>query len=229
MTVQCQPAPDGNLPEARQRLRDAINELIDPRAEQVNGASAEIPSLFTQLYDAIPGAQGTGHSAARSLPPLWIDAARLVAWIDTSARKWQPDYDRCRHCKHCQQTLPAVARLALIRKKQWRPQDTALITGYSDLIDQWLAEIKILLTPQPIRALWAAEGGEHRGFAACPACDKTMAKKRDNAGEEVGTPALQLMNDGSTHCLACKTTWGPEQAMWVCRMLGYPLPDGVLQ
>jgi len=221
------------------------------------GWHTEIPSLLDRLYDALPGAQGIGHSAARSLPPIWLDAARLYACIDTQVRKWQVDYP------HCAQTLPATRRLETLRTKRWRPQDTALITDYATQLEAWVIEIDVLLTPEPVRALWAAEGG---GFAACPACDKTMAKKcvrvgepggtllqpstdatlrcrecsttwAENtfpmkcprSGEIVGTPALQLMSDGATHCLACTTDWSPQQATWVCRMLGYPLPSGVLQ
>jgi hypothetical protein len=234
---------DGHLPAAFTRMKRAIDALIEGAGQFTDtGKYAHIPSPYDQLYDAIPGSQGSGHEGlARSLPPLWLDATRLIGIIDAEVRKWQrhippsvpadfigplPFGWRRRQLNETPDTLPTVRRLIVIRERSYRPQDVKFLDDISDTIQGWIIDIEVLLTPETVHALWAAEGG---GFAACPHCDAKMAKKRDNAGEIVGTPALQLRKDGSTHCQACKTTWGPEQAMWVCRMLGYPLPAGVLE
>jgi len=219
VTAAHQVQPDGHLPAARERLHQAITQLIDPRTELANGVHAEIPSLIMQLYDAIPGAKGTGHSAARSLPPIWLDAARLYAWIDTQIRKWQPEYDHCQHCKHCTQTLPAVRRLEVLRGKRWRPQDTSKLQDYATQIENWAIEIDLLLTPQHVKHV----------AAACPACGHKTALRHDNAGDLVRVPALQIITDQGCTCVVCKAHWAPTHYMLLCKVLGFPVPEGVLE
>lgn len=233
MPATVETASDGNLPDSRRRLENAVESLIGPRGQMVNGAWAEVPSLYDQLFDAIPGQQGDGGHAARSMPPLWISASKTLADIDKAVRRWQPAVPsnfigplRAGWCRLSTRQAPTITRLECLVTRLYRPQDCNLIDGWSAQIEGWASMIDTLLIREPIRALWAAEGG---GFAACPACDATMARKRDDAGEIVQTPAMQLAKDGSTYCQACHTSWGPEQAQWVCRMLGYPLPHGVLQ
>jgi len=219
MTANIQPVhEDGNLPAARERLHQAITQLIDPHTELANGVHAEIPPLIMQLYDAIPGAQGTGHSAARSLPPIWLDAARLYACIDTQVRKWQTDYQHCPQCKHCSDTLPAVRRLETLQNKRWRPQDCRLLEDYAGQLENWVIEIDLLLTPQ------------HKWHLPnpCPACDTAIVYRKDTAGDHVRQPALQIGPMGC-ECLNCHYIWGPQLFQHLANVLGYPLPSGVLQ
>lgn len=211
--------PDGDLPAARQRLTDAITTLTDPRTEPTDNGHAEVPPLYVQLYDAIPGAQGTGHSPARSMPPMWLDAARLYAWIDTSVRKWQNDYDKCTHCKHCSKSLPAIRRLETMAAKRWRPRDCALILDYASQLEAWTIEIDLLLTPQHVKHV----------AAACPSCGHKTALRRDSAGEMVRVPALQIIAETGCTCVVCKATWGPQLYMHLSRVLGFDLPEGVLE
>lgn len=228
--------PDGHVPESRRRLEYAVAALIGSGGQMVNGSWAHVPSLYDQLYGAVPGSQGDGgHSAAaaRSKPPLWIAASKTLSDIDATVRRWQPAVPagfigplKAGWCRLATQQPPTATRLRFLVHRPFRPQDCAQIESWADQINSWAQDIDAMLISEPVRALWAATGG---GFAACPACDRTMAKKRDDAGEMVQTPAMQLAKDGSTYCQACRTTWGPEQARWVCRMLGYPLPAGVLE
>jgi len=212
--------PDGQLGPARDRLDDAITKLIDPQTQLANNKPAEIPALYLQLYDAIPGDRGTtNRSLARSMPPLWLDAARLYAWIDTTVRKWQPDYDHCKYCEHCSQALPVIGRLERLRAKRWRPQDTHQILDYAAQLENWAIEIDTLLTPQNIKHV----------AAACPSCNHKTALRRDNAGELVRVPALQIIAETGCTCVVCKAHWAPEYYLHLSRVLGFEMPAGVLE
>lgn len=198
------------LPAARAKLRDAISDLIDPQAETIDGEIVYIDSLYDQLIEAVPGQfLGRTNGAARSQPPLWIDAADLLTTIDRTVRTWQPTIpDR----------ITTITRLGRIQQHRWRPQDTQLITDYTRQLDDWTNRITTLFTETHIKHL----------PAACPACNKKTVYRRDNAGELVRKPALQITTLGC-QCQACKTVWGPELFMHLARVLGYQLPAGVLE
>lgn len=214
---------DGNLPAALRALEDAVAALIEPREELVDGQLLWTDSLYVQLQESLPGNQGSGHGQAGSVPPAWVDAMETLMNIDSMIEVWEP-----RPLIDVSADPPpiTVIRLQAIRSRNWRPMDCHSIEQITGIVKEWVEDIKVLFINEPVRALWAAQGG---GFAACPTCEKTMAKKRDRGGEMVQYPALQVLPDGATRCMACKTSWGPELAMWVCRQLGYPLPKGVLE
>jgi hypothetical protein len=219
---------DGELPAARRELEDAVAALTEPRSQYIDGRLEWTDSLYIQLQESLPGNQGAGQGQARSLPPAWLDAMETLHQIDSTVSAWQKDpgtFDGDLTPGH-PPTPETVRRLRLILNRQWRPQDCDFIEQIVTVVKEWVADIEVLFVNEPVRALWAASGG---GFAACPHCDKTMAKKRDRCGEMVQYPALQVLADGSTRCMACKTSWGPQLAMWVCRQLGYPTPAGVLE
>jgi hypothetical protein len=233
---------DGFLPAALRRLEDAVTALVDERSamsgladcvdcrmDRCPGHATWVDSWYDQLRDSLPGEQGGGHSGSpRSLPPAWVDAVKMLMEIDTAVQLWQRDpgvFDGDLTPGR-PPTPETVRRLRLIQARAWRPQDVDKIDDLTKNLEEWVAEIKVLFSTEPVRALWAAEGG---GFAACPQCGKTMAHKIDSAGDRVQYPAMQVLVDGSTRCMACKTSWGAEHAMWVCRMLGYPTPAGVLE
>jgi hypothetical protein len=63
---------------------------------------------------------------------------------------------------------------------------------------------------------------------ACNDSNSSVGINRESdMGEEVGTPALQLTVNGGT-CLACKESWPQEDLPWAARLVGAPLPEGVL-
>lgn len=214
-----QPAEDGSLPLALRKLDDALHALCEPRSQLADGRMAYVPSRYLQLQDATGGQQSNpgGGGGSKSRPPLWADAFDQLREIDVAVEAWQPAFNG---------VPPTVGRLRCLRARGWRPQDTKQIEQITSNLLEWVAAIDALFAEEPVRALWAAQGG---GFAACPHCGKTMAKKRDRGGELVQYPALQVLNDGSTRCMACKTSWSPQLAMWVCRQLGYETPVGVLE
>lgn len=234
-------AGDGNLPAAREHLHNAIAALIDPvpalagqpdcpdchnqncepdcTEHRCPGHTTFTDSLYIQLYDAVPGEQGTGHGTARSLPALWLDAAKTLSEIDAATRKWVPWYEHCRQCQHCAQKPPTVARLEILRDRRWRPQDCAEIRSKTADLERWVIDIETLLTPQHVKHV----------AAACPACGHKTAQRRDSAGELVRVPALQIVTDTGCTCIVCKATWGPQLYLHLCRVLGFPLPAGVLE
>lgn len=209
--------PDGNLPKARERLTRAVEALIDSRGQLVNGKWAEIPSLYLQLYDSVPGEQGNGHTPARSMPPLWLDAVKLLSEIDGATRKWQPTYTkpllRIHHL-----FPPTICRLRELLQRSYRPQDTHLMDDYSNQLEGWVIDIETLLTPQHVKHV----------TAPCPSCNHKTALRRDSAGELVRVPVLQIVAEQGCTCLVCKAHWPPPLYMLLCKVLGFPVPEGVV-
>jgi hypothetical protein len=206
--------PDGSLPESRKRLYHAVDALIEPRSQWINNTRVDIQPMYLQLYDAIPGAQGEGNHAARSLPPIWLDASSLLATIDGAVRKWQPVYvhpDR--------PLLPTVCRLCELTQRSWRPQDCKLMDDHSAQLEGWTVEIDMLLTPQHVKHV----------AAACPSCGHKTTKRRDSAGEIVRVPALQIVTEQGCTCLICKAHWPPAHYALLARVLGFPAPQGVIE
>lgn len=217
MPATVETASDGNLPDSRRRLENAVAALIDARDEYVNGQTAAIPSLYLQLYDAVPGEQGNGHSPARSMPPCWLDASALLAQIDGGVRRWQPAYTK--PALRVQHLLPpTVSRLRELLQRSWRPQDTRLMDDMSARLEGWVIDIDMLLTPQHVKHV----------SAACPNCDHRTTLKRDSAGEMVRVPALQIVAATGCVCVVCKAHWPPSLYMHLCRVLGFPTPEGVV-
>ncbi|EUA18451.1 putative phage protein [Mycobacterium xenopi 3993] len=61
-----------------------------------------------------------------------------------------------------------------------------------------------------------------------PGMRKKTVYRRDNAGDLVRQPALQITTQGCV-CQHCRTVWGPERFMLLAKVLGYDLPPGVLE
>lgn len=218
---------DGSLPDARRQLDDAISGLCDPKPQTLHdGRLTFVDSLYVQLRDAVPGGRGERSGLSHSQPPLWLDACDLLQQIDVAVHAWEHPFPALPGDLSHETDPVTVLRLRAVQTRPWRPQDTKSMIQIAKIIQEWVEDINGLFVDEPVRALWAAEG---KGFAKCPACDVAMTKRLDRCGDLVQYPALQLSNDGTTRCMACKTSWGPQEARWVCRMLGYPLPSGVLE
>lgn len=197
---------DGNIVAAKKVLGRAVQRLTAPKRHMTTNRWA--PSLYQQLVDDAAGAQGETHTPAKSLPPLWIDNLQLRAEIDRQAAVWCP----------VQGSTPD--RLNRLAWRQWRPQDTELVTGMSARVESWCESIQALLFP------------EQRVFvhgAACPSCGKRTCYRRDSAGDVVRQPTLKLVADQGCTCQACGAFWGPERYLFLCRLLGFELPEGVLE
>lgn len=200
--------PDGNINAARTRLEYAINRLCKPRMGVYHDRHLYAPSLYESLAGDLAGTQGDNRTPAKSLPPLWIDATQLKHDIDTQTRRWTP---------RCRATTPD--RLTLLKDKTWRPQDTDHVKGIAGQVDRWCDAIISLLDPESVKHI----------SAPCPACGKATIYRRDKAGEVVRQPALRVVTNVGCTCQHCDAHWAPEKYIWLCKLLGFELPEGVLE
>lgn len=229
------PTPEENLIEARTRLDDALHALAGPRPQPDpdTGQIQWADSLYHQLAEAVPG-QFLGRTGTqRSQPPMWVDAADLLTEIRKTVRAWHPD-----PLIHTAFHLGARAinvrlepghdltlrRLGLLTEYRWRPQDTPLLTRWANQIQTWTHRIETLFTEHHTKHL----------CAPCPACNTKTVYRQDTAGERVRQPALQITTnpDGTyrgCQCQNCGHTWAPEYFSHLARVLGYELPEGVLE
>jgi predicted RNA-binding Zn-ribbon protein involved in translation (DUF1610 family) len=194
------------LPQARRTLTDAVHRLTAPQHRHIAGKPRTAPSLYYQLCAEIAGTQGENHAPPKSMPPLWIDAAQLIADIDRQARRWEPGPDG------------TVSRLRVLADKTWRPQDTDLVFSMSITVTKWCNSIDALLDPVSVKDV----------AAACPACGaKHIYRTKD--GERVRQAALQIVTETGCTCQACDAHWGPERLLFLCKLLGFELPAGVME
>jgi predicted RNA-binding Zn-ribbon protein involved in translation (DUF1610 family) len=164
-------------------------------------------SLYRQLQEDLPGKKGDSRTPAKSLPPLWIDAAQLRIDMDSQTRSWCPK----------EQGIPQ--RLGNLSAKTWRPQDTDLVTEMARMVDMWCETILHLLDPESVKHI----------SAPCPSCGRAFIYRRDSAGESVRQPALKVVTNVGASCQHCDAHWAPDRYMFLCRLLGFDLPEGVLE
>lgn len=210
---------DGNLPQARRQLDDAISALADPQPQTLHdGTLTWLDSAYVQLRDAIPGSKRDRTGVAGSQPPLWIDACQLLHEIDTAVAAWERPFPAL--CGDLSDEPPPITilRLRAISDRSWRPQDVHSIQQIVAALESWCENITALLSDIP---RWHLP-------APCPACGRKTIYRHDNTGELVRQPALQITPQGCV-CAGCHTTWAPQYFTHLARVLGYALPEGVLE
>ena len=194
------------LPQAKRNLTDAVHRLTAPQHRILGDVLRTAPSRYHQLCAEIAGTQGENHAPPKSMPPLWIDAAQLIADIDRQARRWAP--------------APAdtTARLQHIAQVSWTPKDTEHVFSISITIAKWCNTIDALLEPVSVKDV----------SAACPACGaKHIYRMKD--GERVRQAALQIITETGCTCQACDTHWGPELYLHLARVIGFDTLPGILE
>ncbi len=196
------------LPQARRSLEDAVVKLVQPQHRVIAEKLRTAPSRYHQLAGELAGTQGDTHTPAKSIPPLWIDATQLLADIDTQTRRWEPRHN------------DTPARLSQIAHRSWRPQDVDLVSLIASQVSRWCDSIDKLLEPEHVK---------HIADAACPSCNKKHFYRKDSAGDTVRQPTLQIITSQGCECVACGAYWGPEKYLFLCKLLGFDMPDGVLE
>lgn len=199
---------DGNIQAARNRLEIAVKRLCSPQSCIHYDLTLSAPCLYDQLVGALAGKQGDTRTPAQSLPPAWVDALQLRAEIDAQTRKWL-----------VKSNLATTGRLRALMERSWRPQDTDLVSGMARTIGGWCESILHLLDPESRKYI----------NAPCPSCGRQTVYKRDAAGEIVRQPALVVITNIGATCQHCDAHWSPDRYLWLCRLLGFELPEGVLE
>lgn len=201
---------DGHLPSALTDFQGAINEFVEPVPTLHNGEMKYAPSVYMQLFDAVGGEQAqTGNGGgSKSKPPIWTDALVLLQDIDLMVSVWQPGYKGI---------PPTVARLRLLNQQSWRPQDVTHLQKMTNILKAWAIDIDRLFNPAHVKHV----------SAPCPNCNATHTYRRDNTGEPVRVPALQIITSTGCTCLVCKAVWTPDKYLFLCKLLGFELPAGI--
>jgi hypothetical protein len=238
-----QPQPDGNLPEARRELSNAISALTDPkptlagsrdcpkchneqcdpdcREHECPGHVEWVDSLYVQLRKAIPGEKRHRTGVSASQPPMWIGALDQLRKIDSTVTSWEPHWPLQLPSLWpfaYDDEYPTIQRLRILEKRRWRPQDCALIDERTEKILGWCDKITELLNETPKLSL----------PNACPACNTKVVHRPDpDGGPPLRSAALQIGALGCT-CAHCRYTWSPQHYVHLAAVLGYQLPEGVL-
>lgn len=200
---------DGNIVAARTRLHRAVQRLTAPQTGMHHHRAVIGKSLYEELADSLPGTQGETRTPAKSLPPIWIDASMLRTRIDTQTRQWV----KAPH------QVSTTTRLTILSDRTWRPQDTDHVNDIAHTIDNWCDSICHLLDPEDRKYI----------AAACPSCGRQTVWHKDSAGELVRQPALRVVTNVGASCQHCGAHWAPDRYLWLCRVLGFTLPEGVLE
>ena len=206
-------------PRRWRRLREAVERLTGERTALVNGSPATAPCLIDQLGNSIEGHRGTGNrGVARSLPPVWTDAVDLINDIEAAAKSW-PRVLPAPNIAPAKPPTTTVQRIRALPDRRWRPQDCGRLQKITLALNGWAVDIGDLLHP-PRRMSLAAP---------CPACGATRAYRTDSAGDRVRVPVLQVDAVRGAECLKCHASWGPGQFLFLCSVLGFDRPVGVLE
>lgn len=200
---------DGNIQAAQDKLRRAIERLSSPRYGVYHHTMLSAPSLYEQLCSDLAGTQGDNKTPAKSLPPLWIDAVELKREIDTEVRRWMPQTAK----------WDTVNRLFMLSQRTWRPQDTDMVKGMTRTVNHWCDAIINLIDPESVKHI----------SAPCPSCGRQTVYRRDKAGEVVRQPALRIVTNIGCTCAHCDAHWAPDKYLFLCKLLGFELPEGVLE
>lgn len=210
---------DGNIQAARERLNAAVSGLIDPQPRTVyldgnRTETAWLDSAYVQLRASTGGQNVSDKGDSRpGRLPIWVEAVDLLVEIDTEVAVWHP----ARPAPGVKPTT--VLRLEAIDTATYRPQDTAQVSRWAAAVRGWTHRIRTLLDPESIKHI----------SAPCPQCGTATVWRRDGTGEVVRQPALQLVTDQGCTCMACRTHWEPARYLFLCRLLGFDLPEGVLE
>lgn len=195
------------LPDAVDRLYAAVAGLIDPAKELVGGAVLAGPSAYEALLMEIPTSTSRevfSRGVRKSQPTIWCDALDLRVAIDRRVKDWRREGDS------------TPARLRALAASRWRPQDSGLVREYAAEVESWVSAIANMIDPPHIKGV----------SAPCPSCGRRW-HYRHRDGEQIRQPALQLAIESGCTCGVCGAHWPPERFLFLCRLLGFDLPEGV--
>jgi hypothetical protein len=192
-------SPEDGLPLAKRRLADAVATIADPVPLWVGGTCRWGEPIYAQLRSALRDKPQRHTPGWRAVAPCRLDALALIVEVDSTVATWEPNTKGS-----------TIDRLHQLIGRGYRPQDVALITGYSDRLQWWAITTTELLAPEARVYL----------RQPCPACGAHHCY-RDRSDERVRAPALKVSETGCW-CGACQAFWSPDQFHWLARLLGCP-------
>lgn len=195
------------LPQAVDDLYTAVGQLVDPLKEWHGGTLRQSPSLYEMLSGAVPARShgDGGRFVGRSMPPAWSDALDAKQNIDRRAKVMYPGGGS------------TPQRLRALAARRWHPQDVREVRDHAAEIASWAPTIRSLIDPAHVKHI----------DAPCPSCGRRWVY-RQSAGEQVRQPALSLVLDEGASCAACRVHYPPDKYLFLCRLLGFDLPAGLI-
>lgn len=212
-------ASDDGLPmRSRRRTMDlllATNELLavvgrlnDFAPSYINNTYLEIPGLYAQLWQAMDSCRNNAaSSAARSRPPMWIEAADVKRSLDTFI-----------------DSLPygcagnTATQLRALTARAWTVDDISQVQYITRKLTRFAEDIERLLNLEHVKEI----------TVPCPACGVEYVERRDGSGALVYSYALQASAEFGCSCQSCGYHWAPNQLMELATDAGIPLPEGVI-
>lgn len=189
-------ALDLSLP--RLALEIAVDQLTKPEAAPVKRDDGTpirtpVPALLVQLAEAKDANSGRGGAfAARSKPPLWIDAVSLLDEIDT-------------YVSHFSSRQGRAGRVRAWAARMHDLTDLYSLEGQVELAESWVRRARALLDPDPPIEL----------DGTCPVCKRGWVECADEEGEIVVRRALHATEgDLKAWCEHCSSRWDGE-LLWV--------------
>lgn len=178
---------------------------LKPARTKLNTAVSNLIERWNQLLDMQPEQTPT-RTTPKSKPPMRLDELSITEEIRTNINQIQPGPG------------DVIAKLYQIRAQTWRPQDVNHIETITHRFERWVERIDNLLNPH------------HWHIATpCPACNASFVHRNDTTTDQPARqPALQIGKHGC-ECMNCHTLWGPNLYQHLARVLGCPLPEGVLE
>jgi hypothetical protein len=185
---------EGSLKLAKKKLDEAIDDLArgTRHSVRVEGRIRRVRtlSLYHELQNAVAAHRGGSGGKWSGQFPFWADALVLVQDIDQVVMKI--------HAAPHSWAGWTIPRLMWLQQQLWRPQDCDVIIDYAKALEKLVQRAEGLFEARPIPIP-----------DPCPVCDEKTVY-RDQDGELVRTPALQITEDGCT-CGNCKANWPVER------------------
>lgn len=181
------------LDEAGRTRLAALSRLQREHEQRVVAATTSIvfgDSLLEQLADTAGERTGGKGRGEKSRPPVQLDAVQLLARIGKKVGEWASGPN----------LGDTIDRMRWLADKSWRPQDVPELTGMTVQIQRWVVDARTVLDPPPRVAI----------AMPCPSCGSSVAYRKDDTGEYVRQPALQISEEGC-RCWRCWTLWPPDQ------------------
>lgn len=189
---------DLDLTMTRLALEIAVDQLTVPEGVAIvrddgSPITERVPSLLEQLEEAQESNSGRGGSfAARSKPPVWIDAVSLLAEVDRVV------------LPHARTRPTRVARVRAWAGAMHALTDRVDLEDVTAIAESWVRRTRALLDPRPAIEI----------AGPCPTCGESWIDMVNEEGEPVWRRTLRAStNPPAAWCEACTDRWGSGERL----------------